>query len=403
MATRRLPVQELTPQDQEVWGTPIGQTQLPVVSDEDPPAPQTAEDRIAAMLETADGDGRAAVKLYRITDTNAWEWCRDYTPQEFEEGGLESIRREWGPGTYSLRLYGVTPSGKAGKPGYGLRGSTQVTIAHRQTDAVAPQGGGSNDLARVLEVVQQQNQAFQERMAALLADRPDPMAQMTQMLTMMKLMREATGLGEAQPKSAISEIVAAMKELRGAASELLPDAKSEREPTDLLGMVPDIVGLLKDAMAKQPVQAAPMVAPVQLPPMLASTPARVDAAQRNDTMTAQSITPPPATPETEESMKLALIVQLRGELKKLVAMADAGVPVGAGAEAIYEHCPYELLDHLDSENWWEVLCMFDASVKPHQQWFTEARKLVLEFLAEDSESIEGSETVDSATQSKKQG
>ena len=70
----------------------------------------------------------------------------------------------------------------------------------------APPPGAAlpSGLESVVAALAEGQQRLQETLVALLGNRPDPMAQMQQMLQMMALMREAMG---GAPKSSVTELV----------------------------------------------------------------------------------------------------------------------------------------------------------------------------------------------------
>jgi hypothetical protein len=198
---------------------------LPMVQAE-PDFEETATDRVSAMLAQAQGADRAEVNVYRMVN-GVREYCRKFRPDEFEDGSFDMLREMFGPGEYELRLYSTDPTTRK----FSVRNLTRIKISEVKAPARAELPSG---LSQVLSTIAQ----GQERMLTALvemkqAPQKDPMEEMTRMLGMMTAMREAMGLNQPQPqtreKSSIGEIVAAIRELRGAAEELTPQREEEPE------------------------------------------------------------------------------------------------------------------------------------------------------------------------------
>ena len=166
---------------------------------------ETAVDRVARMLDSLSKDDRASVKLYRVMPGTAKrEWCKDYTPADFEAGGLAMIRKEWGAGQYEIRLYGSHPA----TGNFGVIARDTINIAESMNQTVAAPAV-NNELAQVLKSMQDQQAALIEA----IKQRPDPMQGMKETLGLMVMMREAMGISN-QPAAAqghsISDIMKAI-------------------------------------------------------------------------------------------------------------------------------------------------------------------------------------------------
>ena len=147
---------------------------------------ETAADRVAAMLRMTADDERAEIKVYRVV-AGQLEYCAQFSPQEFEDGSFEMLRQRFGAGDYELRLYSINASKK-----YGLRSRTKLKIAadHSPVNAGMPAG-----MSQVLETIARGQQQMLDAMVAMKsAPQRDPMDEMSKMLTMMSLMREAMGI-----------------------------------------------------------------------------------------------------------------------------------------------------------------------------------------------------------------
>lgn len=327
---------------------------------------ETPVDRIARMLATIGSGGRATVKLYR-NRSGKREWCADYSPSAFEQGGLNLIREEWGPGEYEVVLYAERQL-ESGKSHYGVRARESIDIAAPRVAASTPAAPAMNgELLRMIDTIAQ----GQARMVELLAQRPaapDPNAQMMQMMQMMKLAREAFAPADA-PKSQVSEIVAAMRELRQAGEELNPRA----EPSDpLTAALPGMINLIGQSMqARQALPAPQAFEPVALPASMAADPSQ-----------------PAAQPEhqPEPADQAMAIATLRMHLSMLIDLAQKGAPIEEAATLVYDRAPDEIIDLLAFPNWFSMLEQFEPKVKPHAQWFSSVAARVAELLAADSDN-----------------
>lgn len=386
--TKRTPAAAETILDpSEQWQQPAGTVlqlaQPPDDDDGEPDQPLTAADRVQALLQGAVGDAKAVVKLYKITDKGKYGWCRDYTPEDFEASGMDTIRASWGPGEFVVRLYG-TVTNKHGGEGYGVRAHEQLTILEDRSaagPAALPSG-----LSETLNAMA----ATQARLLEALTTRPpapNPTEQMREMFTLMGLMRTAMG-GDAAPRRerGLIEQLADLKALRDMAGELANGEKPE--PADpLTAALPGLIELIKGAQ----VQRAGGVDPAQPPAMPAvSMPSTFTPA----TMPQEN----PAVPTvTDPAQALALIQR---KLKTIMALAAANVDPEEGASIVYEHLPDELIDMLRADAWFENLCQFAPEAAPHREWLDKARVIALGWIdgghPDDAEDDDTPDNPDSA-------
>lgn len=350
----------LHPDDQ-----PLTDSQLP--AQVDPDIEETATDRVSAMLAQASGYDRAEVNVYRMVN-GAREYCRKFRPDEFEDGSFDMLREMFGPGEYELRLYSTDPVTRK----FSVRNLTRIKISDVKTPARAELPSG---LSQVLSTIAQ----GQERMLTALvemkqAPQKDPMEEMTRMLGMMTAMREAMGLNQ-QPqtreKSSIGEIVAAIRELRGAAEELTP--QTEKEPDSLVGMLPKVLELVQAGQQAQ--QSAPqdlsgmipqadpgaVLSPVTIPPSMIQTPAANSATE-------------------DEPVKITTAFKLRAYLKALIDMAKNNDPVPKAAQFVYEKLPDDLLDMMELPAWFEMLASVAPEVRDHKDYITKVRDAAMVLL-----------------------
>lgn len=342
------------------WQMPAG-AQVPAVSppwDEPPPDEQTDTDRVMTLMRSASGAANASVKVYKI-ENGISSFCDSYQPAEFEAGDYSMLREAFGAGKFKIMLYGSHPE----TGNFGLLARENVTLMESRAPKAA-HGQNNDAMAQVLQSLVDNQRATNDAIMALKNTPPvDQMAQMTQMLSMMTMMRTAMGLDN-QPKSAsgISEIVAAVRELRGVASEIIPE-RGESEPS-LMSMMPQALELMKTAM-QQPAQPAQVMQPqmVQIP--------RAMEAQPNPIQTTQ----PEQTPD--EQMKLNQMIALKKNLSELLNMGKNGAPVESAAQVIYDQLPDEFVELLADDKWLDMLALVDASVKDQAQWLTQVRDAAL--------------------------
>jgi hypothetical protein len=331
--------------------------------DFDEPIEETATDRVATLLQAAQGQERAELNVYRIVQGQR-EYCRKYSPSEFEEGSFEILRDQFGPGEYELRLYATHPETRK----FVIRNSTRIKIAENKAPDAAP--GLPNGLSQVLSTIASgQQQMLNALVEMKQAPQKDPMEEMTKMLSMMTMMREAMGMNQQSSGGSIGEIVGAIKELRGAAAEIMPQ---EKEPDSLMSMLPKVLEMVSAGQQAQ-LQQQPVAMPeVQMPPGIAQA-QQPAAAPQPDPL--QPYQPPQPKPNQEESdMKALTMLKLRGYLKQLVILAEQNKTTEEGAKMIYDVLPDELVEIMLLPNWFELLLAVAPEVKPHEVWMRESRE-----------------------------
>lgn len=333
-------------------------------------------------------------------------WLRDYQVQELDSPtmGFELIRAEHGPGVYVMRLYGYRP----GSTRYTVLCAPEIIIGdlaeHRQDRAPlpAPANGDLTALSTVLQRMVDAQQAFQAQVIQTLQARPDPMASMRDMLTMMGAMREAMGLNATPQKSSVGEIIEAIKELKGA-SELLGDKPEppESELQQMLALARPVVSMVAQSTQAQPQPVVPQMAPrVDLPatfhPPLPANPTLPAPAPAQPTPTAES---PMSTPTPDQTADQAAdqeaASQLQAMLAEFILRADGGADPVDTAEWLYEVLPDELLDGLQSPMWWSALSTHVPQLAPHKVWAGVVRAELLSIIAE--ESGEGTDPAEAPT------
>jgi len=336
------------------------QTPTEIADFQEPEIEETATDRVATLLQAAQGQERAELNVYRIVQGQR-EYCRKYSPAEFEEGSFEILRDQFGPGEYELRLYATHPDTRK----FVIRNSTRIKIAeNKNPDAAAP--GLPNGLSQVLSTIANgQQQMLNALVEMKQAPQKDPMEEMTKMLSMMTMMREAMGLNQQSSGGSIGEIVGAIKELRGAAAEILPQ---EKEPDSLMSMLPKVLEMVSAGQQAQMAQQPVAMPEVQMPPTIAQ--AQPPVAPQPDPM--QPYQPQPT--QEQEDMKAITMLKLRGYLKQLVILAETKKTTDEGAKFVYEVLPDELVEIMLLPNWFDLLAVVAPEVKPHEVWLRETRE-----------------------------
>ena len=335
-----------------------------------PEAPQeeeTATDRVAALLQVAGGADRAEIKVYRM-NSGQMEYCQGFKPSEFEEGNFDMLRDRFGAGEYQIRLYAEHPVHKK----MCVRNSVKIKIAENRMD-VTTTGGLGSGMAQVLQTIAQGQQQMLEALVSIKqAPAKDPMEEMTKMMGMMSMMREAMGMNQPQgrEKSSIGEIVSAIRELRGAADEIAPQ---DKEPDGLMSVLPKMLELVsKGQQSQQEAQQAVHFPPVQLPPSF-QAPAQPEPQEQ-----------PQAQPQTQEEsdMKMFTAIKLKSYLKTLIDLAVKKTPVDTAAEFVYEKIPDELIEIMALDNWFDLLSFVAPDVKDHKEWLQQVRDTALAMFEE---------------------
>ena len=336
------------------------------------PTEETSSDRVATLLDLAAGDDRAYVAVYRINKGQR-EYCRRYQPTEFEDGSFDMIRETFGAGEYELRLYGTNPgSGK-----FVVRRLTRISMADMKTNSdsnAIPSG-----LAQMVQTISQGQQQMLDALVQMKQQpQKDPMEEMTKMLSMMTMMREAMGINQMQQqKSSIGEVVDAIKELRGAAAEVLPEKESE--PESLIGMLPKVLDIVSQSQSQNTAQNS-----IQNQPYM--------NVQPNQSGILSTVTLPPTfaataenqTTQDNDDMNPFGAIKLRGYAKNLCEFAEKTAPIDEAALYVYENIPDDLIDIMETDAWFAVFAAVYPAVKPYREYLQKVRDAALKMF-EDSD------------------
>ena len=354
--------------------------------------PETATDRVSAMLATASGLERSELKVYRLNQ-GSLEYCKGYKPDQFEDGNFDMLREQFGPGEYEMRLYGPHPVTKK----FGVRNQVRIKFAH-QTEVKHSElpsglaqvlGTIANGQAQMLDALVQMKQQPQK----------DPMEEMTKMLSMMTMMRQAMGMdGQQRSGSSIGEIVEAIRELRSAADEVSPQRE---EPETMMAMLPKVLDIVSAGMSKGQPQAQPepeAFHPVDLPPAFAQAPQQPQAQPEPQAPPAYQPNPEPepsqSQPQSEDQMQFGkYLFKLRAYLSALVDMATKAIPPEKTAEFVVDKLPDELLEIMELPNWFEQLAAVAPEVKNHEVYLRQVRDLALGMLEFEDEGEDDIKTI----------
>lgn len=349
----------------------------PFIEDEE----DSAVDRVATMLQTIgdDPEARAIVKVYRITGPNKFAFATEYPVAEFEKGGLNMIRDQWGPGEYQIRLYGIQP----GTTRFNVRGKQNVEILAPLIQL--PSGHGGAPAPDALALVLQR-----------INDRIDGLQRggtqgggMLEMLGMLKAFKDAGLLGGQTapivPQLSPVDQMKQLLELRDMLGQL-GDPPVPKDP-DLMGLASQAMSLI-GAAAKNAPAPAPITglgAPVRLVSPVPAAAARP--------------LPSPATTGAKSVSTFDLDLMKR-TLGKLVIYANQGDvdPVDAAATLANSMDLLEEQDAafamLENEQWFQVLTALAPEVAPHREWLGKVRDEVLAiFAGEDDPASAAAATV----------
>lgn len=364
MATRNAPKPDdvfITPEEH---ARALSEARQLVANDDD--MEDTPEDRVKRVLADLRDDSRAVVKLYRRGAANKIFWCDDFPLSDFDAGGFQLIRERFGPGEYQIRVYGNG----------GVKTKADINIMGVSNNPAPVNQTPNNELGAVLSAIQAQNQTMMEFLSRQATPAPvvDSSAQMRSLLEMMQLMKTVTAAPPAPAPSPIGEIVSAMRELRGAAKELMPGEAEEREPS-MMQMAGQVLPMLREALQQN---HAPQIQPIAIPESFAQAAPNPIPEQQS---APQQI--PQSQPDENEVNALQKM-RLFALLNKLIGMAKENKPHEDGADLLLDDSvPDEVIEFLEAPDWWPTLSGVVPDVKPHEAWFLAVRKIVVESLVDE--------------------
>lgn len=355
--------------------TAVGVMRHPITMDKPEPEPTPEEsdemqlvERMRAMMAQSPTD-KIYLKLYRKNpQSRNLDWCTDYRPEEFENGGMQMIRDRYGAGIFQLRLIGPK----------GVLKQVDLSIAPDPDSVVSSPVTQNSELAQVLRGMQETQNAM---LAALTAKR-DPMEDMHKTLALVASMREAFGFQApnaatvtppANALTQLSEALALVRGLKDTAKELADDEPKTdaSDPMSVFAtLAPQVLEMVKGNQAPAHASHFPPIQPMQLPPSIerAENPAPLPKGENGHVMpSAQESALPVKAPETPESL------YMRGIIEDLLQLAIDGKPPTEGGEFIHEKLPDELLQFLSHRYWFEMVAMRFPIIKPHEDWIRAAK------------------------------
>ncbi len=402
--------------DSDEWRAPIDRPAgaLTAPAEEE----QSPAERMASMLQSAVGVDRSKVCVYRIgVNAHDLQWANNYTVEEFEAGGdLQLIRRQFGAGKYSIRIFGK----RADSTGFRLLSRLDLDLLSDPVPlpaSSAPGAGSPSEMSQILALLA-------DRLAAPPPPAPDPMQQMTVMFGMMKMMREAMGPEHHAPApKTLVEQITELRALQEVARELAPKEAGADEPS-LLGLGAQVMDMVKTHVANRPPQLM-AVPPVRMPPSLEPVPKHLqfsdphtpyptgddqyspalNAPEDQDRTAAMQDNAPresaqmpleinQETPPVNIKNPAAEAAKVTKLLEQALILAKSGAPAEEGANLLMgddegnEGLPDEMFDLLMEDNWWSMLTSvpaFAAQLTPHEKWIREVREILMGWMTEDIE------------------
>jgi len=340
---------------------------------------QTPADRLVEMLTDASGDDRAYVNVSKRTPAGTFQYCAKFTPVEFEAGGYDMIRDKWGGGSYEIRLYGMMDSGK-----FGVRARPIVDIAAPLTaPATQTVQAAQTDpaLASILGMLAEGQtamaRAITELRASIAAPPVDQFAQFERFATLFKTLQPAPA--PAAPANSLSDTIAVLRELKGAAQEFAPAHEGEES---LITLAKPLMEMLADARKANP-PAPPAFPAVSLPPGFAAEPAPVAQAApvSHPAPAIAPATAPAPIHYAPESMNE--LQRLQALLNTFAAMADQKADVQTAAEFLDANLPDDLAEVLDSPDWFEQLSQVLPRAAENRAWLEQVRAVALPLIFTD--------------------
>lgn len=361
--------------DPDAWALMVAQRgELEDTQTPEEAAEEDAAQRVRALLGGNAGDG-VRISIYRRTQfRKTLEWCADYSPDQFMEGGLPLIHSDLGAGAYEWRAVGRT--GVLG------RGHFEIAANARATNPTQPAAAPASDaLTRAIETLAQGQAAILQA----LTQKPavDPLDGMEKQLRLMAMMREAMGptaapapAPAAAPAPTLLEQLQTLKALRDfAKDEAAPE--HDVDPDNPMTYIGPIVDMVKEGFkAKQTPQFPPIAEPMPMigaPASLQSLPAPPHAPAA-----------PSSDPATGNDSPDGLA--WRGIVAEALRMAKAGEPATAGGRLLFQTLPDEFLPYLRLPNCAEILGSMAPELTPHAAWVEAARVEALCLLDADEAS-----------------
>lgn len=305
---------------------------------------QTDEQKLDAILaECGDSGNPGFVSVWKIGVSKQFEFVSRIEASEFHAQGLPFLAKNYGAGTYELRIY----NGKSQ-----LVRRPKILISEAAARTAVPVGAGGTP-----ELVAAMMRGFEQMGQLIVQSRPAAVDEM-QMLEKMKMYKDLFGGGSNQGNP--FEMV---KMVAGLAREMIPH--DGPEPFS------DTISKLADTFAPLLLKAAERGG---LPPP--ATPARIAAPAAQ-----------PATPPQNSQAKGANEMQIKLKMNLLYLCNEAANDADPGpyGAIIVQKVPKAVLDSmLIDPDWIEALAKIHPGVRLHAGWFEELKNAVIQERNEDS-------------------
>lgn len=331
------------------------------------------------LTELGEADDEAKVTVKRIEVANGVRkevWLFECHPTAFN---IADVQESYGEGEYKIIVYGAQPGTKY-----------KVIHANKKISIGPPRSGAA---PKALAAVPAVTAAPQSELARALADSlAGPMMVMAKAVeglaqqrggSRKELLEELTVLAgimkPAQPAGDQSSLMTAitLAEKFSGLAKGGAEIDSESGPWMVLReAVAQLGGPLAEMMRSR--QAAPTApAAGEIPAQPQSALARIQ--NSGGAAAAVEIMPQTNAAESDPTM-----LALRMQLGVLLTAAKGAADPELYGELIYQQAPDEVIEKLQSENWFEELCKLEPAFQPHKEWCAAVRKIVVDLLAEDA-------------------
>jgi hypothetical protein len=192
-------------------------------------------------------------------------------------------------------------------------------------------------------------QAFQQQLLTALTARPDPKAELRDMVALMASMREAFAppppppAPPVQPPSTITELIQGLKELQSAADLVSPREAAESD--ELVKMLPSVLDTIKALATQRPASPPP-----------ASGDGR------------PALPAPEPQPNEDDMLKT-----IKAGIRPLLDMAARAAPIDEGVDYVCDHLPEEAAELMEDPGAIALLVNFMPEAAQHAAWLEQVR------------------------------
>lgn len=316
------------------------------------------------LVERASEATDATVKVYKAAGSapaGAAKSARDAflfqcTPGEFTE---EFLQAEYGAGSYRVRLYGKL----AGRD-FGLLANQLLEIGpapkSKAVLVVQPPAAPTSDGAGIAKAMAEAMAPIMGMLAAMVQKLGDSGGGRKQAMEEVKELMSIVGLSAAQKPAAPDPLVQ-LTTVLALAKQLTPkgdDSGDEKGPYDLMCKAVETFGGMIAGKVPGAVPAAALPAPAPAAPAAA-----------------------PAAPKAEDAVNVALKMQLA----VLLNAARSGSNPEIYATLIYEQAPDEIIEALESPEWFAKLVALEPGFAECKPWAEQVRGMIVQAIQADAE------------------